>query len=85
MTLRKTIVLGGLILIVLGAGQALGLLSEVLTYLKMFRNEACTSLVYILIRSPHSALLFASGLFTIIRPDIIERLVEKISNRDANK
>ena len=84
MTLRKAIILGGLILTVLGAGHALAVLSEVLIYFRLFKTKAFISIVYILVRCPQSVLLLACGLFSIMKPDVIEQLVEKINHRHAN-
>jgi hypothetical protein len=85
MSLRKIIIVGGLILIVLGAGKAGELISEILTYRVIFTGPRHGALQYILIRSPQIAILLASGIVSSMKPYIIERLVERISNRDANK
>ena len=85
MSLRKAIIACGLILIVLGAGKACELISEILTYRVIFTGSRHGALQYILIRSPQIAILLSSGIVSIMKPRVIERLVERISNRDANK
>ena len=86
MNLRKLILVGGLILIVLGAGQALEIISEILTYRYLFQSDARTTLVYVLlVRCSPSVLLLACGVLSIVRPDIIERFVENRDRGDANQ